>query len=117
MSTNGLKRIHTKDELKALAKELGVRNDWHEPDEQGLRAFVFGKNFDNAGHWGLEFLSTRELHARKSLWNPKDTVEGGIIENAEEFVEMFVVLYQHDKAVAEIDLATLFAFACDTYAG
>lgn len=88
-----------------------------EPDEQGLRAFVFGKNFDNAGHWGLAHLADVETRARMKLWNPKNTIEGGIIEDAEQFVEMFVVLYQNDKAVAEIDLATLFAFACGTYAG
>lgn len=112
-----LKRIHTRAQLQALAKELGVRRDWHEPDEQSLRAIVFGKNFDNAGHWGLAHLSRREQEARTRLWNPRKTMEGGVIEDAEQFVEMFVVLYQNDEAVAEIDLATLFAFACGTYEG
>lgn len=110
-------RIHNKSDLQKLAKELGVRPDWHEPDEQGLRAIVFGKNFDNAGHWGIEHLADVETRARLKLWNPKNTSDGGMIEDAEQFVEMFVVLYQNDRAVAEIDLATLFAFACDTYTG
>lgn len=107
-------QINTREELKRLAKDLGVRDDWHEPDEQGLRALVFGKNFDNAGFWGLEHLAKRETEARVRLWNPKNTADGGVIEDAEQFVEMFVVLYQNDRAVAEIDLATLFAFACGT---
>jgi hypothetical protein len=84
-----MKRIHTKEQLKQLAEKLGVRPDWHEPDEQSLNAFCFGGSFDNAGHWG----------------------------DAERFVEMFVVLYQDGVAVAEVNLATLFAFACDTYQG
>lgn len=29
-----MKLIQTRDELRDLAKDLGVRPDWHEPDEQ-----------------------------------------------------------------------------------
>lgn len=112
-----LKRINTRAELQVLARELGVRPDWHEPDEQGLTAIVFGENFDNAGHWGLEHLGRRQIEACKHLWNPSKTVGSGEIENPEKFCEMFVVLYKDDKAVAEVDLATLFAFACGTYEG
>ena len=112
-----VEKILNRKQLQKLAVDLGVRKDWHEPDEQGLRAVVFGKNFDNAGHWGLEHLSRCELDARSRLWNPKNTSDGGIIEDAEQFVEMFVVLYKDDKAIAEINLATLFAFACGTYEG
>ena len=113
---NKLKRINTKDELKELAESLGVRNDWHEPDEQGVRAITFGQSFDNAGHWGIKHLADRETDARMRLWNPKNTTDGGVIEDTQRFVEMFVVLYKNDIAVAEINLATLFAFACDTLA-
>jgi len=112
-----LKRINTWHELIALAKVLGVRDDWHEPDEQDVTARVFGKNFDNAGFWGLKHLADRETEARSRLWNPTNTAGESIIEDAERFVEMFVVLYKDDKAVAEIDLATLFALACRTYSG
>lgn len=109
-----IKKIRTRQELQELAKELGVRPDWHEPDEQGLTAITFGKSFDNCGHWGLEHLSRRELDARSRLWNPTQAISEGVIEDAERFVEMFVVLYKDDKAVAEINLATLLAFACGT---
>lgn len=117
MSTiiDGIQHIRTRKELQELAKTLGTRKDWHEPDEQSLTAITFGRSFDNCGHWGLKFLGEREAQARKQLWNPEpDTTEGAIIEDAERFVEMFVVLYREDKAVAEINLATLFAFACGT---
>ena len=46
-----MKRINTQAELAALALELGVRADWHEPDEQGVTAVIKGTCFDNAGFW------------------------------------------------------------------
>lgn len=45
-----MKNIRTKKELLVLKEELEVRDDWHEPDEQGLTADVKGTSFDNAGH-------------------------------------------------------------------
>lgn len=112
-----LKRIHTKAELKALAKDLGVRPDWHEPDEQGLAAFGYGLNFDNAGHWGLEYLSRRELDARTRLHDAGGNTGEWEMDDVDRFVEMFLILYKDGHAVAEINLATLLAFACDTYSG
>ena len=85
--------VTSQKELIELAKQLGVRNDWHEPDEQDLTADVFGKKFDNAGFYGLDCM---------------------IPDNQKE---MYVVLYKQGKPVGEINLATLFAFACDTYSG
>jgi hypothetical protein len=34
--------------MSQLAKKLGVRADWHEPDEQGVTVKITGKQFDNA---------------------------------------------------------------------
>lgn len=50
-----MKLIHNRDELVQLARELGVRPDWHEPDEQGLTARFDGTDgdFDNAGFWPM----------------------------------------------------------------
>lgn len=114
-----IKRINTKADLKTLAQELGVRNDWHEPDEQGLDVVCFGGSFDNCGHWGLEHLSRREYESRARLLKAgnTNTVEDYGIEDPERFVEVFVVLYKEGRAIAEINLATLFAFACDTHSG
>lgn len=79
-----MKRVRTKAELVALAKELGVRRDWHEPDEQNVTASTHGVEFDNAGFWGdPEYLN----------------------------IERHVKLYKGGKAVAVVNLATLFAWA------
>jgi hypothetical protein len=43
--------IHTREQLRELARDLGVRSNWHEPDEQGLTARLDGMSFDNAGFW------------------------------------------------------------------
>lgn len=46
--------ITSRAQLVELAGQLGVRPDWHEPDEQGLTAVVAGTTFDNAmppGGW------------------------------------------------------------------
>lgn len=83
-----IETINYKEELVVLAKRLGLRKDWHEPDEQGISAKAFGTCFDNAGFWGLQD-------------------EGEIIND-----EMFIVLYEDEIPVAEINLATLFAIAC-----
>lgn len=98
----GIKRIDTQDELVALAKELGVRRDWHEPDEREVTAEVRGKSFDNAGFWGIR--DEADMLARSG--------HSGALA-----VEQYVVLYQDGQPVAEVNLATLFAFACGTYRG
>lgn len=81
-------RINNKEELQELAKKLGVRHDWHEPDEQEVSIRIRGKSFDNAGFWGSTFkdYSTREMYA--------EIFKCGVI-------------------VAEVNLADLFAFACE----
>lgn len=107
-------RIRTLKQLRALAKYLGVRDDWHEPDEQAVTAMVFGSSFDNAGHWGLEHLGRAYARNRTHL---HDDGEGWGLQVMPDSCEMFVVLYKDGMAVAEVDLATLFAFACGTYKG
>lgn len=75
--------ITNKAQLKKIAKELGVRHDWHEPDESDVDARVEnGTGFDNA--------SGSDMH---------------------------IILSKDGVDVAKIHLATLFAFACDTYEG
>ena len=49
MANDKLQEVTSIGQLKALAKELGVRDDWHEPDEQEVDAVVHGNTFDNAG--------------------------------------------------------------------
>jgi hypothetical protein len=92
-----MKMIHTQAELQAVARELGMRADWHEPDEREVTAEVQGHSFDNAGFWGEEE-QTRHGYDWPAL-------------------EMYVTLYQDGKPVAEVNLATLFAMAAGTCTG
>ena len=91
-------RISTQDDLVALANRLGVRPDWHEPDEQDVTAQVHGGSFDNAGFWGKE---------EYDCW----VAEYGHAR-ANAGIEKWVTLWQHGRPVAEVNLATLFAWAC-----
>ena len=79
-------RITERDELRKLARDLKVRADWHEPDEQDLDADVRGQGFDNAGFWPAPDKTYEELH---------------------------VVLFHGGKAIAAINLATLLAWASE----
>ena len=85
-----MKLIHKRAELVELAKQLGTRPDWHEPDEQDLTAEVHGASFDNAGFW------------------PEDEHRA---YTAPEVIEQHVILYQEGQPVAAVNLATLFAWA------
>jgi hypothetical protein len=96
MADNEIRRISTRDDLVALANELGVRSDWHEPDNQGVTAEVRGASFDNAGFWGIR--DEADSLARHGHGGAKG-------------VEMYVVIHQEDGLTAEINLATLFSWA------
>lgn len=78
-------KIETQKDLIKLAKDLGVREDWHEPDEQGVDVKVHGKAFDNAGFWGPGNMSDKE--------------------------ELWVSITKDKTLVACVNLATLFAWA------
>lgn len=85
-------RIDNRDELIAVADILGVRPDWHEPDEAGVSAVVNGESFDNAGKWPADERI------------PADA----------EWLEIYVDLFKDGTLVAQVNLATLFAMACGT---
>lgn len=87
-----IRKINSRAELLSLKKELGVRESWHEPDEQEVTVTVHGDDFDNAGFWG---------HREDGYLN---TYGGGS-------QEMWVQLYREGSPVAEVNLATLFAWA------
>lgn len=98
MSTDDkIVHINSQAALRALARELRVRHDWHEPDEQDLEAVCFGDDFDNAGFWGRDF--------REEL----------IVKKFRLVEEMNVMLVHRGKPIAEINLASLFAMACGTW--
>jgi hypothetical protein len=86
-------RIDTRGQLRELAARLGVRKDWHEPDEQKLTAVAHGDDFDNCGFWGH--------------W------KGELNTFGEGRQEMWIELRQDGQPVAEINLATLLAWAAE----
>lgn len=93
-------RVMYLHQLKDVAAVLGVRPDWHEPDEQEVTAEVFGNSFDNCGTWPYD----------PTL--PGDLCRGNL---ASEGLEMYVNLYKDELLIAQVNLATLFAMACGTY--
>lgn len=90
----GIRRINSRGELMALARQLNVRPDWHEPDEQEVGASVGGHSFDNAGFWGAD---------TETEWRQRHGNTDG--------VELYVQLTKDGEPVAEVNLATLFAWA------
>ena len=84
-----MKRIRAQHELVELAAELGVRSDWHEPDDRGVTARVESSNFNNAGFWPAE---NRPF-------------------SAPEIIELHVIISRNDEDVAAVNLATLLAWA------
>jgi hypothetical protein len=83
--------IHTREEFRDLATRLGVRADWHEPDEQDVSARVEGESFDNAGFWPQS--TTRPIPA--------------------EILEMHVVITCDGEDAAVVNLANLCAWASE----
>lgn len=90
-----IKRINTRAELQELARELGVRPDWHEPDERGVNALVSGHMLDNAGFWGMEGVGTLPS-AYQELWVTITVQTEGV----------------SPRPVAEVNLAMLLAWSC-----
>jgi hypothetical protein len=90
-----IKRINTRAELQELARELGVRPDWHEPDERGVNALVSGHMLDNAGFWGQAGVGTLPS-AYQELWVTITLQEEGCTP----------------IPVAEVNLAMLLAWSC-----
>ena len=43
-----LEVITTRKQLETFKSHCILRDDWHEPDEQGITGFVVGSDFDNA---------------------------------------------------------------------
>lgn len=99
--------ITERAQLTALAQKLGVRKDWHEPDEQGLTAQVFGQSFDNAGFWGegvdaqMRYSGSEELHV--VLY--KEDLDDDCDECGRPHIDR--------EPIAMINLATLLAWASD----
>lgn len=98
--------ITSRAQWMALSKMLGVRPDWHEPDEQYVTARVEGLTFDNAGFWPTAVAphpTTVELHVIISTINDNDHDDG-----CDDFTACG---HQKITDVAAVNLATLCAWA------
>ena len=80
-------QINTPEDLKVFAKEHGLRPDWHEPDEQGINAYVYGDDLDNA--FGAGYVSEVEGY------------DG----------ELNVVFTKNGERIAVVNLANVLAWA------
>jgi hypothetical protein len=76
--------IETPNDLRLFAEQFALREDWHEPEEQGVDAEVVGNHLDNAFGVGSERREPSE----------------------------FVVVLKHEgEGVAKVNLATLLSWA------
>jgi hypothetical protein len=93
-------RVLTRGQLAGVADDLGVRSDWHEPEEQAVTARVHGTELDTAGFWGYEFAIRSEDEPR---YAPSQ--------------ELWVELLKDGEPVAEVNLASLLSWAADVRHG
>lgn len=84
-----MQQIRSVAQLSALAASLGVRSDWHEPDEQEVSARIVGDHLDNA-------------------------MGSTAVDNCGEFN---VIITREGQDVAVVNLAVLLAFGAGTYRG
>jgi len=98
-AASGVIRITSRTELIELARVLGVRSDWHEPDEQDLGATVGGVSFDNAGFWP----------PRGDASDPPP--EAGELHVVLWRTEVIAGITYHVEPLAAVNLATLFSWA------
>jgi hypothetical protein len=75
-----LNRIHSAHALEEFRQAYGIRNDWHEPDEQGITAYVLGDHLDNAmgatvehGHGELQVVIAKEVESEEGTSFDKAT--------------------------------------------
>lgn len=112
-----LRRITERHELVELARELGVRYDWHEPDEQGITARFDGTDgdFDNAGFWPMDVsrvaIPGGLLGYDRDRHGAPRRGEMAIILSREVVDENTPWVSRRGRDIAAVNVATLFAWA------
>lgn len=95
-----MKRIVDAAELAGVARQLGVRTDWHEPGEQNVSAYAAGTHLDNA--------------MPPATWYPRIRPP----HDCEPHAELYVMISQQKDgnyepvAIAAVLVADLLAWAC-----
>lgn len=69
---------HTPGDLAAFAVAHRMRDDWHEPDEQGVAAHVVGTRLDNA--FGPDPTSANTGELRVVLTGPHGSVVANLAD-------------------------------------
>lgn len=87
LENNSIRHITNQFDFELLATELGVRENWQEPDEQGLTLEFNGKVFGCDGIWGHKMAI------------------------APDSLEQYVTIRKDDKPIAEVNMATLMSWA------
>ena len=104
-SNPNLREIRTRAEFIALASELGVRPDWHEPDEQAVTARWGGTelDLDNAMgvRWYGDWLPGEPKRAEMYVILCRKEIEDGIARRGPD--------------LATINLANLLAWASEPH--
>lgn len=90
--------ITSREQLAEFAREHKLRDDWHEPDEQGINAIVVGTHLDNAN-----------CSPPKDGW---DTPQEASVEFG-----VYLVDDETQQPLAFVNLALLLAFATGTCEG
>lgn len=84
-----LDQINSAHALEEFRVDQGIRNDWHEPDEQGITAYALGNHLDNAmgptvehGHGELQIVIAREVEGGVSSFDQATFVPIAVVNVA-----------------------------------
>ena len=92
----GIECIRDAEQLAALADRLGLRRDWHEPDEQEVSARLVGTHLDNAMGPGF--------------------IRGKSDTELEDPMTEFYAIIEHDgEQVAAVSICSLLAWASEAH--
>jgi hypothetical protein len=87
--------VDSQKSLVALRDSLGVRPDWHEPDEAEVSVAVVSPKSEGGGNYNLVQTKIRRF------------------DNAfSDKTEAHIVIYKEGKVAGRVNLAYLFSLAC-----
>lgn len=102
--------ITTREQFITFARTIGVRPDWHEPDEQGITARVEGTagSFDNAGMWPASEVLPWPVELANKGWEKNVELHVIISRTSEDYDETEIT-----EDLACVNLATLCSWAAE----
>lgn len=100
-----MKFIRTAEEMKALAKRLGMSLDWHASDGLDVELSIHIPLMDRVTP---TILGTDESNSHNHLETGNFVFDNSRIDDT----EAFVVVYKNGRPAARVNVACLMAFAC-----